>query len=203
MTQEATMLFRESRAGYGSERARKCLLLAGALVAVATLAAACGGGPHTAAAAQKSTTTATTDGRPAAQANVPKPGQAQSRQAQLIAYATCMRSHGVPNYPDPSSSGGGAVPYGGSTGINPNSPTFQAAQQVCQKYLPAGNNTSNQGKEETGLLKFAECMRSHGVSNFPDPSAKGLLIPQSINVQSSTFQAASNACKSLMPTPGG
>jgi hypothetical protein len=197
------MPFRESHASDGPKPAGKQLLLAGALVAVATLAAACGGGLHTAAVAHKSTTTATTDGPSAAQANTPNPGRAQSRQAQLIAYATCMRSHGVTNYPDPSSSNGGAVPYGGSTGISPNSPTFQAAQQACQKYLPAGNNTSHQGKEETGLLKFAQCMRSHGVSNFPDPSAKGLLIPQSINTQSSTFQAASNACKSLMPTPGG
>jgi hypothetical protein len=198
------MLFGESRTGYGRERAGKYLLLAGALVAAATLAAACGGRLHTAAVAHKSTTTATTAGPPAAQATLPNPGPAQLRQAQLIAYATCMRSHGVTKYPDPSSSNGGAVHYGGSTGINPNSPAFQAALQACQKYLPAGNNTSNQGNAgETGLLKFAQCMRSHGVSNFPDPSAKGLLIPQSINVQSPSFQAASNACKSLMPTPGG
>jgi len=199
------MLFREGRTGYGRERAGKHLLLAGALVVVATLAGACGGGPHAAAVAHKTTKTATTDGPRAARANAPNPGRAQSRQAQLIAYATCMRSHGVTKYPDPSSSSRGAVRYGGSTGVNPNSPTFQAALQACKKYQPAGNVSPGQGKAgENGLLKFAQCMRSHGVLNFPDPSASGsLLIPPSINPQSPNFQAAANACKSLMPTPGG
>ena len=199
------MPFRESHGSDGLEPAGKQLLLAGALVALATLAAACGGGPHTAAVAHKSTTTATTDGPPPAQANASNRRQAGSRQAKLITYGTCMRSHGVTKYPDPGSSNGGAVQYGGSTGINPNSPTFQAALQACKKYQPAGNVSPSQGNAGgTALLKFAQCMRWHGVSNFPDPTASGsLLIPPSINPQSPSFQAASKACKSLMPTPGG
>ena len=46
------------------------------------------------------------------------------------------------------------------------------------------------------LLKLAECMRSHGVSNFPDPSPNGggLAIPSTINTQAPAFQSAQNAC---------
>jgi hypothetical protein len=45
-----------------------------------------------------------------------------------------MRSHGVPNFPDPQFSGGG-VRIGG-TGLDPNSPQFTAAQKACQSKLP-------------------------------------------------------------------
>lgn len=48
----------------------------------------------------------------------------------------CMRSHGVPNFPDPSGGGGGFNLDG--TGINPQSPAFESAQQTCFKLLPGG-----------------------------------------------------------------
>jgi hypothetical protein len=51
-------------------------------------------------------------------------------RAQELQLAKCMRSHGVPNFPDPNASGGLSL-----TGINPNSPALKAALQACQ---PAG-----------------------------------------------------------------
>jgi hypothetical protein len=51
-------------------------------------------------------------------------------RAQQLQLAKCMRSHGVPNIPDPDASGG--IPL---AGINPNSPAVKAALQKCQ---PAG-----------------------------------------------------------------
>ena len=53
-----------------------------------------------------------------------------------IKYADCMRTHGVPNFPDPSSADG-AVQLSGSA-INTQSPAFQSAQSACQKLLPGG-----------------------------------------------------------------
>lgn len=74
---------------------------------------------------------------------------------QALQYAACMRSHGVPNFPDPivhdgqisfrvaaaagapapqSSAGSGPKPSAGSAPAMP--PQFQAAQQACQKLLP-------------------------------------------------------------------
>lgn len=54
-------------------------------------------------------------------------------------------------------------------------------------------------------IRYAACMRAHGVPNFPDPSGGGgLRIPNDINPASPAFQAAQRACQSLMPGgPGG
>jgi hypothetical protein len=65
--------------------------------------------------------------------------QAQARQAAL-AFSACMRKNGVPNFPDPQFLGGGkvAIRIGSGAGIDPKSPQFQHAQQVCQKDIPFG-----------------------------------------------------------------
>jgi hypothetical protein len=42
-----------------------------------------------------------------------------------LAFARCIRSHGVPNFPDPSPGGGLLFALG--AGINPSSPAVQAA----------------------------------------------------------------------------
>lgn len=49
-------------------------------------------------------------------------------------------------------------------------------------------------------LMYARCMRTHGEPGFPDPSATGgFTIPNSVDENSSTFQAAECACKDLLP----
>ena len=47
--------------------------------------------------------------------------------AQFLAYARCVRSHGVSDFPDPSSSGGVGITLHGGPGsdLNPNNPTFE------------------------------------------------------------------------------
>lgn len=59
--------------------------------------------------------------------------QQQKRDSRLLAMAACMRSHGVPNYPDPTFGSGGMVSQGfsRSEGVDPNSPIFKAAQKAC------------------------------------------------------------------------
>ena len=65
-------------------------------------------------------------------------GSANSPSA--VSYSQCMRSHGVPNFPDPGSNGGFNLgPAGGSGGLDPNSPQFQKASQACQSLMPAGS----------------------------------------------------------------
>jgi hypothetical protein len=51
-------------------------------------------------------------------------------------------------------------------------------------------------------VEFSDCMRAHGVTNFPDPTANGLQIPASINPKSPAFQAAQQACKRFLPNGG-
>lgn len=51
-------------------------------------------------------------------------------------------------------------------------------------------------------LEFSDCMRSHGVSNFPDPTANGLQIPAEIDAQSPAFKSAQQACRRFLPNKG-
>ena len=114
-----------------------------------------------------------------------------------LRFASCMRSHGVANYQDPTQSGNGPV-TGNLGGVNTNSSAYQSAEQACEKYAPAGNAPSSPGGGgETKLLKYAECMRSHGVSSFPDPTNGELAIPPGLDPQGATYQAAAKACQSL------
>lgn len=64
----------------------------------------------------------------------PTAAQTAKAKAQALAMSRCMRSHGVPNFPDPQFQPGPDAGIGvrlGGAGINPNSPAFQAAQKAC------------------------------------------------------------------------
>jgi hypothetical protein len=62
----------------------------------------------------------------------------QRQRARVLAFAACMRAHGVPGYPDPTFGPGGAVSqgYGRADGIDSSSPIFQAAQKACGAHGP-------------------------------------------------------------------
>lgn len=54
-------------------------------------------------------------------------------------------------------------------------------------------------------FRFARCMRSHGVSGFPDPTTsafKFALTPSSGNARSPSFHSAVIACRHLLPDGG-
>jgi hypothetical protein len=155
------------------------------------LAAACGGGSSGAKVAQVGTTSSA---NPASSA-----GNAQE-------YSACMRSHGVRNFPDPDSNGKILITGGSDnnqlTGVDTNSQQFGAAARACQKLRPDGGPTSQQqAKTQQAMLKFAECMRSHGVPEFPDPKPGGaLVIGKKAGVDPSTnqFKVAQQTCKKFV-----
>jgi hypothetical protein len=124
-----------------------------------------------------------------------------------------MRAHGVTNFPDPDTNG--FIPkLSPDSGVDIDSSTFQVAQTACEKYTPAATMTQVQrNQREADLLRFAQCMRSHGLPNFPDPTLNpgglwAFAIDRSSGVDrnSPISQAADKACKSLMqdlPGPAG
>lgn len=67
------------------------------------------------------------------------PAQSAAETAKLLRFSQCMRSHGVPDYPDPT-----IGPVGEQVmdlrGIDLSSPTFQAASKACQKFVPGGGS---------------------------------------------------------------
>jgi hypothetical protein len=141
----------------------------------------------------------------------PSGSSGSDAHASPLAYSQCMRSHGVPNFPDPDANGGLRLQAGPGTGIDPNSPTFKAAQQACESLQPTVSPEEREQAYEA-LLKFAKCMRAHGISEFPDPDPDGGLRIQARNgggldPNSPTFQAAQQACQKYMPggkgAPGG
>ena len=134
-------------------------------------------------------------------------GQASSSGGAL-AFSACMRSHGVPKFPDPTSgSNGNSVELQQGSGIDPNSQQYQSAMHACQSLLPAGkaNGGSVSPTVRTEYLRYAGCMRSHGVPNYPDPTFNGNsvnlgnLSALGIDTNSPQYQSASNACASLNP----
>ena len=68
-----------------------------------------------------------------------------------------------------------------------------------------GSNSTAAAREQA--MKFAECMRSNGVRDFPDPDASGQLTideianGSSVDTNSAVFKQAITACKDLEP-PG-
>jgi hypothetical protein len=129
--------------------------------ALALLAAACGGAPGSHVAQLGSTTTKSSTSSSAAAA----------QQNGMLAFSRCMRSHGVPNFPDPNSSG--ALPKSQVDQLAASSPQFPPAHRACEHLLPNGGQPTQAQVQQAwnDMRNFARCMRSHGVPNWPDPAA--------------------------------
>jgi hypothetical protein len=73
----------------------------------------------------------------------------------------------------------------------------------CGSSSPSETDTGSAAKKPSGqdkAVKFAECIRGHGVPHFPDPNSKGEFV-FGIDVSPAVWQKAVNACKDLQP-PG-
>ena len=149
----------------------------------------------------------------------PGGGSGSAIASGAIKYADCMRVHGVPSFPDPSSAGGG-VELSGS-GINTQSPAFGSAQSACQKLLPGGL-PGLRGGAATRIkqgVKLAQCMRARGLESFPDPTTSppsrlpapdavflggpdGAFALTASMVQSPAFKQAAATCGFPFPASG-
>jgi hypothetical protein len=56
-----------------------------------------------------------------------------------VAFAQCMRTHGVPNFPNPTTSTDGEMTFGNMAGLNLDSPPFQDAGRTCEPLLTGSN----------------------------------------------------------------
>ncbi len=165
------------------------------MAAAALLATACGGGRSSAGSGGS-------------------PNAGGSANAQAVAYSRCVRSHGVPDFPDPGSSG--QIPKEAVVRAlrEVSDSRARAATGACANLNPAGQGSpALTTREQQDYLKAAACMRSHGITNFPDPTFPGgrvsLSIPSSIDTKSRQFTQAAQTCTKLIPAglpysrPGG
>jgi hypothetical protein len=133
----------------------------------------------------------------------------QTAYQQALAFARCMRQHGI-DVPDPkldASGGLGITQKGGANGKPVPKAKMDAAQQACQQYAPRGKRGGHASQAQLQrALAFARCMRQHGV-DMPDPkidSDGSLGIEIGGRTDQTKLQAAQSACQSLMPGgPGG
>jgi hypothetical protein len=155
-----------------------------ALVTLAVLAAGCGGSKPPGAAGD---------------------GGSSTVLAKFDAYARCMRGHGVPDFPDPSTSPGGGVSFqidgGPGSDLNHNNPNFMAADKACRALLPGGGQAPAPPSAQriAAEVTWARCMRLHGLPGFPDPDSEGAFDSSKFDENSPAFQTARNACQSLQP----
>jgi hypothetical protein len=119
-----------------------------------------------------------------------------------LAYAGCMRGHGDPSFPDPElvkNAHEGVVTW--PQGVGKNSPGYLSANRTCEHLLPKTGNGQLQ-LMTAQALKYAKCMRSHGVPNFPDPTESNGSVyigGPGIDPNSPQFIEAQNDCRSLAP----
>jgi hypothetical protein len=183
-------------------------LLAGlAVIAASLLLAACGGSSSSPGVAHVGTTSASS--APSGSGGTPESQETSAgAQKKMVKFAQCMRTHGEPEFPEPTE-GAIQVHSQNGHGPNPESSQFKAAEKACSKYAPArvAPSPAQQAKVQEQALKMSECMRSHGVPNFPDPkfSSSGGTVRLSIksgsgiNPSSPQFQAAQKDCQSDFP----
>ena len=143
-----------------------------------------------------------------------------------VGYSTCVRSHGVPTFPDPDSDG--RLPKVDAQQLGVSSSRLQAAQHACQHLLPDNGGPIDAGSIDQCMnlgdcpqalvhevlgeeRQFARCLRSQGVPNWPDPSLDSQGRPVFVisisklgfDPYSPRVWAKGNLCSHLMPNLPG
>ena len=120
-------------------------------------------------------------------------------------FSGCIRSHGVPDFPDPTI-GSNGLPTWAPSPNKTQTPIHQRAGRLnrpARRTCPtsARRRSSDKATANAAALKYAACMRSNGVPNFPDPNGQGLIqindATGTLDASSPAFQKAHTACKSL------
>ena len=156
-----------------------------ATAGLALLTAACGGSPSSAGSGDS-----------------PSAGRSPS----ALAFSHCMRSHGVPDFPDP-----GSTSHTDAQSLGVSDSTLQAAGTACGSLDPKKGQASQAltAQQQQVALRVVACMRSHGITNLPDPTFSGgrahVAFPAGMSTTSPQFTQALQICQKLIPPgfPGG
>ena|ERR1039457_942648 len=165
----------DSRSGGGCRLRQGCALAAAAGIAV--LLAACGGGSSSS-------------------------GSGATPYEKALAYSKCMRAKGDPGYPDPNSQG--LVTSGPSDRDALSGTLFQRADRFCAKLAPPGVTAAQLKQDYQVQLKFAACMRTHGIVNFPDPKPDGYGFGHAndVDYHSPEYLSADRTCDQIPGAAG-
>jgi hypothetical protein len=199
-------------------RLSRLITVTGALLVLGVTAAACSGGSSPGVASAGGTaTTAASNGRSSSEDpgtnGATSGGQtsgltlAGGNATQALAFSQCMRAHGVADFPDPNAQGQTEISGGPNSDLSPNNPIFQKATNACQSKMPKPS-PAQQAQALQSALKMSQCMRDHGITDFPDPqSGSGGRISISLhgspgsdlNPNDPAFQRAQKVCMPNAP----
>jgi hypothetical protein len=170
------------------------------LAPIALLLAACTGGSSGASVARLS----------AAATNASTPANSPAASAQdtgMLALARCMRAHGLPKFPDPTS--GGVFDKSKLLATGYSSAQVRAVEDgPCKSTLPTAAPSPSTiqtitTQQQQDYINAVACMRSHGFTNFPDPTFFGghvtLVPPPGVDTNSTEFTQAQHICQQLIP----
>ena len=171
---------------------RKLWLLA-ALGAVTLIGAGCGSSAHTDTGTANSTGTASSG-----------PNSNLTAPEKAVKFAECMRTNGVPHFPDPDAKSN----Y--NFGVDVSKAVFTKAVDACKAVEPPGALSSTRTpKQQSASLRFAQCVREHGVKDFPDP-ANGQPLIDTTKIPSSNkpggmtiLNAATHKCGGILELSAG
>lgn len=168
-------------------RVRRPAVVLAITAGLAVLTAACSGSP--------SSTGSGTSPAPAGSGGSPS----------ALAFSRCMRSHGVASFPDPPASFKGKFPGSSPQQLGVSMTRLRAATSSCQSLLPVlPGQAPLTVQEQHDYMKAAACMRSHGITVFPDPvfSSGHVSFPLpsgSVDTGSPQFTRARQICQRLIP----
>lgn len=94
-----------------------------------------------------------------------------SNHDKAVTFAKCMRKNGVGQFPDPGASGKLTIDeVANGSSLDTSTPAFTQALSACKDLEPAGFTGGTRSlTQQSAALRFARCIRAHGVRDFPDP----------------------------------
>lgn len=125
-------------------------------------------------------------------------------QEKAVKFSDCVRANGVPHFPDPDPKG----EYNFGVDVSP--AVFTKAVAACKALEPPGALSSKRSpKDQSGSLRFAQCVREHGVKDFPDP-VNGAPLIDTTKIPSTDkpggmtiLDAATRKCDSILNLAAG
>ena len=157
------------------------------MAAAALLATACGGSPSS-----------TQSG------GSPNVGAAAG-STSAVAYSQCVRAHGIPDFPDPDSSG--QISKQAIRQLNVSDSVLAAATSACENLNPNQPPSAAQQRQQLAQdVTFAQCMRAHGLPKFPDPTNDNGRVEFAISITQDGFDphsapvlAKARQCQAVLP----
>jgi hypothetical protein len=134
-----------------------------ALATVALIGAGCSNGSaengNTGTGTAKSSGTASSTGTASSGAD-----KKLTARDKAVKFAECIRAHGVSDFPDPNEKN--QFEYGVSVSLA----VWTRATTACKDLQPPGTLSGKRTpKQQSASVRFAQCVRDHGVKDFPDP----------------------------------